>query len=163
MLNAATVPIDISLCRSDDRLSDIDTIFSEVTAAFPNIEYELDADSRTANAQAYVRVNARVVRLYGGLAFHPAIGIDALVFTLLHETGHHFAPGRRFANDPMLACDCSADQWAVTSGSETLQRISRRRLNIAKALDDLEINDFFHAGCFQTIVRGLERKLHGHA
>jgi hypothetical protein len=138
VLNAVTVPEHVSLCRSRGRVREIETIISELRTSFPNIEYELDAISRTANAQAYARADTRVVRLYGGLAFHPMIGPDALVFALLHEIGHHFAGGRRFANDPMLACDCSADQWAVTEGAEVLQRVSGRRLDIVKALDELD-------------------------
>jgi hypothetical protein len=72
------------------------------------------------------------------LAFLPMVGADALVFTLLHETGHHFAPGRRFASDPMLACDCAADQWAVTKGAEILCQSSGRKLDLVKALDGLD-------------------------
>jgi len=138
VLNAVAVPEHVSLCQSESRLCEIAIIISEVKTSFPNIEYELDVNSRTANAQAYARVKDRVVRLYGGLAFHPMVGTDALVFALLHETGHHFALGRRFANDPMLACDCSADQWAVTVGAETLQHSSGRKLNIVRALNELD-------------------------
>jgi hypothetical protein len=151
MLNAASVPDYVALCRSEDRLREIETLFSEAKVAFSNIEYELDVNSRTANAQAYARGNARVVRLYGGLAFHPMVGTDTLVFTLLHETGHHFAQGRRFAADPMLACDCAADEWAVTIGAETLQRVSRRTLDIVKALAGLDAMILSLSGDLSTL------------
>lgn len=139
MLNAVAIPENVYLCRSPSRRLDIQTIFSEVRATFPGIVYELDAGSRTANAQAYTRLNVRVVRLYGGLAFYPQIGIDGLVFTLLHEIGHHFARGRRFASDPMLACDCNADRWAVTIGTEALQSVCGRNLDISRAVNELEL------------------------
>jgi hypothetical protein len=138
VLNAVTVPKCVNLCRSPSRRLDIETVLSEARTSFPSIEYELDLASRTANAQAYARLNIRVVRLYGGLAFHPMIGIDGLVFTVLHETGHHFASGRRFANDTMLACDCNADRWALTTGAETLRLVCGRTLDIAKAMDELD-------------------------
>ena len=64
----------------------------------------------------------RIVRLYGGLALHPKVNDDALIFALLHETGHLLASGRRFASDPMLACDCEADKWAISEGAEILHR-----------------------------------------
>jgi hypothetical protein len=138
MLNALTVPTCVRLCRSPSRRMEIDTVLSEARASFPDIEYELDAESRTANAQAYARLSIRAVRLYGGLAFHPSVGIDGLVFTLLHETGHHFARGPRFAKDPMLACDCRADRWAVTVGAETLQFVCGRSIDVPKAMEQLD-------------------------
>jgi hypothetical protein len=63
---------------------------------------------------------------------------DLLVFTLLHETGHHLAPGRRFAGDPRLACDCLADRWALGVGARTLRRYSGRALNVNNALESLD-------------------------
>jgi hypothetical protein len=46
------------------------------------------ADSVTAiNARASSTNGSRLVDVFGGSAFHPAIGHD--VFMLLHETGHH--------------------------------------------------------------------------
>jgi hypothetical protein len=89
------------------------------------------------NAQAFGKSGSRFVRLYGGFAFHPLVNEDALVFTLLHETGHHRARGRRFAGDPMLACDCLADKWAVSAGAITLRRRTARKVNLLNALDSI--------------------------
>ena len=137
MLNAASVGGHISLCDTQVRLQLLDILLSEIRQLFPQISYELDANSRTANAQALSRGNVRAVRLYGGLALHPLIGADALMFALLHETGHLFAKGRRFALDPMLACECAADRWALTTGVRTWQRSFDRDFCIQTAADQL--------------------------
>jgi hypothetical protein len=146
MLNAASVGDDISLCHTQARLLLLDILLSEIRQVFPQISYELDANSRTANAQALARGDVRAVRLYGGLALHPLIGADALVFALLHETGHHLAKGRRFALDPMLACECAADKWALTTGVGKWKRRFDRRFSINAATSQL--------GAVLALVRG---------
>ena len=138
MLNATIVSDDILLRERDCRSCEVEILLSEFRSSFRMIEYELDAKSRTLNAQAFARGRLRIVRLYGGLAFHPDMNSDAFVFTLLHETGHHYASGQRFASDPMLACDCAADKWAVTIGAEKLRRECKREFNIGRALDGLD-------------------------
>lgn len=116
----------------------LEVLMSEFRNAFTEIEYEIDAQTRVVNAQAFGLVGRRFVRLYAGLAYHPLVGEDALAFALLHETGHHRAQGRRFAGDPMLACDCLADQWAIGVGARALRRACGRVVNIANALDSLD-------------------------
>jgi hypothetical protein len=138
MLNAFTLPDDVALCRSPTRAGILKLLVSEFRTAFTGIEYEIDTQTRIVNAQAFGQGGKRFVRVYGGLAFHPLVSEDALVFTLLHETGHHRARGRRFAGDPMIACDCLADKWAVGAGANALRRGSGRAINLANALDSLD-------------------------
>ena len=116
----------------------IEILVSEFRTAFAGIEYEVDKQTRIVNAQAFGLVGSRFIRLYGGFAFHPLVSEDALVFTLLHETGHHRARGRRFAGDPRLACDCFADKWAVGVGARALGRCSGRIMNLFNALESLD-------------------------
>ena len=116
----------------------LEILVSEFRTAFAGIEYEVDTQTRIVNAQAFGLGGSRFVRLYGGFAFHPLFSEDALVFTLLHETGHHRARGRRFAGDPGLACDCLADKWAVGVGARALRRCSGRVVNLSNALDSLD-------------------------
>ncbi|WP_448035155.1 hypothetical protein [Bradyrhizobium liaoningense] len=132
------MPDKIALCDAEGRGRLLDFIVSEFRRAFPKIEYEIDTQTRIVNAQAFLANGHRVVRIYGGLGFHPLANNDALVFTFLHETGHHFADGRRFAGNPSLACDCLADKWAVTAGARALRRCSGRVLNLANAFVSLE-------------------------
>ncbi len=106
--------------------------------AFAGIDYEVDTQTRIVNAQAIGLGGKRVVRLYGGLAFHPLVNQDALVFTLLHETGHHRARGRRLAGVPMIACDCLADKWAVGVGANALRRASGLTMDLDSALASLD-------------------------
>src|SRR5258705_3302772 len=126
VLNAVAVPESVRLCVSPIRRLEVETAMDEARASFDGIEYELDERSRTANAQAYARPEARIVRMYGGLTFHPSIGINGLVFALLHETRHHLAGGRRVASDSLLACDCTADPLAVTVGAQKVPIVTRR-------------------------------------
>jgi hypothetical protein len=138
MLNAFTLPDDVALCDSTIRAITLNMFASEFQTAFTGIEYEVDTRTRIVNAQAFGLGDKRIVRLYGGLAFHPLVNEDALVFTLLHETGHHRARGRRFAGNPMIACDCLADKWAIGAGANALRRASGRTMNLANALDSLD-------------------------
>jgi len=138
MLNASVLPNDIALCGSESRDRMLDVLVSEFQTAFDGIEYEIDTQTRIVNAQAFQVGGSRFVRLYGGFAFHPLVNEDVLVFTLLHETGHHRARGRRFAGDPGLACDCLADKWAVGAGAGALRRCTGRSMNLLTAVDSLE-------------------------
>jgi hypothetical protein len=137
MLNAFALPDDIALCGSPIRAGMLNMLVDEFRATFAGIDYEVDTQTRAVNAQAFGLAGRRVVRLYGGLAFHPLVNQDALIFTLLHETGHHRARGRRFAGDPMIACDCLADRWAVGAGARELRRAAGRPVNLGLALESL--------------------------
>jgi hypothetical protein len=139
MLNAFALPNHVALCRSTVRSGLLEMLICEFRSAFTDIEYEVDTQTRILNAQAFSQGGKRFVRIYGGLAFHPLVSHDALIFTLLHETGHHRARGRRFAGDPRLACDCIADRWAVGAGVKALHCCSGRRLNLSNALDSLDL------------------------
>jgi hypothetical protein len=138
MLNASVLPNDIFLCGSESRGRILEVLVWEFQTAFADIEYEFDTQTRIVNAQAFVLGGSRFVRLYGGFAFHPLVSEDALVFTMLHETGHHRARGRRFAGDPRLACDCLADKWAIGAGAGALRRCTGRVMNLSNALDSLD-------------------------
>jgi hypothetical protein len=138
MLNAFVLPDEVALDRSERRGCVLKTLVSEFRTTFAGVKYELDLRIRTVNAQAFEQGGCRFVRLYCGFAFHPLISEDALVFALLHETGHHCARGRRLAGDPRFACDCLADKWAVGVGAQALRRCSGRILNVFNALNSLD-------------------------
>jgi hypothetical protein len=97
-------------------------IFADFGHAFPNLLFELDEGSSTVNAQAFVRGDHQVVRMYGGLAYHTRLGADGLVFALLHEVGHHLSSGGRLASSNELGCECAADRWVLTKGSAKLKK-----------------------------------------
>ncbi len=138
MLNASALPDDVVLCDADSRGRMVEVLISEFRTAFADIEYDVDTQTRIVNAQAFLLSGRRFVRLYGGLVLHPLTNDDALVFSLLHETGHHAARGRRFAGDPGLACDCLADKWALGPGARALRRRSGRVLNLTNAFRSLD-------------------------
>jgi hypothetical protein len=138
MLNGYALPEDVALSFSGGRSQMLATLVLEFQDAFAGIQYEIDTQTRIVNAQAFSGRGACFVRLYGGLAHHPLVTEDALVFTLLHETGHHRARGRRFAGDPSLACDCLADRWAIGAGARMLRHRSGRVLKLSDALASLD-------------------------
>jgi hypothetical protein len=113
-------------------------VFLDFRKTFPKIESELHAESRTINAQAIIHGEARIVRLYGGLAFHSLGESDLLVFTLLHEVGHHLSLGGRLAFCQSLGCECAADRWALTKGLSSLEKRVGRTLDIEKAVASLD-------------------------
>lgn len=122
----------------DERRRLLESIFTDFRKTFPRLEFEHDEKSHTINAQAIARGSARLVRMYGGLGFHPEIGADGIVFTLLHETGHHLATGGRLAFCPDLGCECAADRWALTRGSSELKKRTKRKFDVEKAVADLD-------------------------
>src|SRR5271170_5637603 len=89
MLNASTLPGDVTLCSSKSRAGMLEVLLSEFRNAFAGIEYQVDTQTRIVNAQAFRLGSSRFIRIYGGFALHPLVNADALVFTLLHEMGHH--------------------------------------------------------------------------
>jgi hypothetical protein len=105
---------------------------------FPKIRYQIITELNLLNGQALILRTQRVVRLYGGVALHPAMGRDGLAFALLHETGHHLAAGARLPWNPLLACECLADCWAFQSGLKMLADSSGWTVSILKALSEID-------------------------
>jgi hypothetical protein len=77
------------------------------------------------------------VTLFGGLAFNRRMGKDGLLFTILHEIGHHLAPGPRITRTNTLSCDCAADRWAIVEG-QGLILSHGLTLDIKSALSEIE-------------------------
>jgi hypothetical protein len=116
----------------------LDSLINDFRKAFPDLIFELRLDFSIINAQAFRLGDKRVVALYGGLGFHPRLGIETLTFIILHEIGHHVAKGCRSKRDPSLACECASDHWAVTAGADKLLKKSGRRLRLRAALTELD-------------------------
>jgi hypothetical protein len=123
--------------RAADRENLLEMLLSDFRQAFPDLKFELQLDFKIINALALTLQGGRIVTIYGGLALHPKLSADSLAFILLHETGHHLAKGCRLVRDPSLACECASDYWALTTGSDVLQQISGRRLDVKLALEEL--------------------------
>jgi len=123
---------------SAQRWALVESLIAAFQTAFGGLNFQLIAASPTINAQAIVLGQSPCVRIYGGLAFHPLLGSDAITFALLHETGHHLAVGCRQPWNPWIACECVADQWAANEGSEILERTTGHGLNARRALESLE-------------------------
>lgn len=122
--------------RSVQRLDFVCNIVTAAKALFPQIEIRLLESIPLVNAQASAVGKRRTVDLFGGLIFHPALGPDALTFSLAHELGHHIAAGPRQYCGSILACDCAADAWATEVGFDLLSA-GRTQPTIRRAVEEL--------------------------
>jgi hypothetical protein len=105
--------------RSAQRLSSLTKLIANFEASFSSVQYRILESISSVNAQASFANGKHLVDIFGGLAFHPVIRHDGLVFTLLHETGHHLSTGCRLPW-AQLACECAADRWATTDGRKAI-------------------------------------------
>ncbi len=126
------------MMKGADRQALLEALFYDFRKAFPDLTFELRLEFPIVNAQAIALADKRIVAIYGGLGLHPKLGSDALTFIILHEAGHHLADGCRSSFNPSLACECTSDHWAVTTGTTTLLRKSGRRLRLRVALGELD-------------------------
>lgn len=124
--------------RSAGRRALVEKTIGIFQNSFPELNFRVLDRVTAVNAQASISNDVRSVDLFGGCAYHPAIGHDALAFILLHETGHHLSRGCRSPWMRELACDCAADFWAVTEGRAELQKNSFG-FAIGPALRQIEI------------------------
>ena len=108
--------------RSSGRRALIVSLAQVFRLTFPMLGFRIFDKIAAINAQASVRDDLRSVDFFGGLAFHPALDRDGLVFIYLHEAGHHLSHGCRHPCNAQIACECAADCWAVTEGKATLAR-----------------------------------------
>jgi hypothetical protein len=123
--------------NSDQRHSLLSELLAAFQSSFPAIRYQIFSELNLLNGQALLLGTQRIVRLYGGVALHPAMGRDGLAFALLHETGHHLADGARLPWNPLISCECVADFWAFDLGHKILSNSTGWTVNIPKALDEV--------------------------
>jgi hypothetical protein len=116
----------------------LEGLLSDFRKAFPDLTFELQLDFPIINAQAFGLKDKRIVTIYGGLALHPKLGAESLTFIILHEAGHHLSQGCRLKRDPSLACECSADHWAATIGTDSFRLRSGRSLQMLVAIEELD-------------------------
>jgi len=139
MLFAEQLLPDVLSCReSPERQGLVRSLLDDFRQTFPTIEFSLIPEFGFLNAQALLLGSKRLVKLYGGLAFHNRLGKDALAFALLHETGHHLAIGPRLNWNPWLACECVSDVWAVNDGAAALRKQTGYSVNIQTAVEELD-------------------------
>jgi hypothetical protein len=123
--------------KAADRERVLGALLNDFRKTFPDLIFQLQLDFAIVNAQAMKLQDKSTVTIYGGLALHPKLSAQSLAFILLHEVGHHLAEGCRSRRDPLLACECASDHWAVTVGTDKLLHKSGRRLRMRVALDEL--------------------------
>jgi|GEM_PF-5212219 len=123
--------------RSAQRLSSLTRLIAIFELSFSSVHYRLLESISAVNAQASFSNGRRLVDIFGGLAFHPAIRHDGLAFTLLHETGHHLSTGCKLPW-AQLACECAADSWAATDGRKALAA-NGANFRLEAALQQIEL------------------------
>jgi hypothetical protein len=137
MLLSTTAATGIAQDRSCARWALLSRTIEFFHSVFPSITIRLLDHVSAVNAQASRSNGESIVDIFGGLAFHPAIGADALKFSLLHEIGHHLGCGARMTPGSPLACDCAADHWAILQGLPAVARINTE-VNVGLAMNQLE-------------------------
>ena len=128
--------------RSTQRLSSLTKLIAIFESTFSSVQYRILEQVGAVNAQASFSNGKHLVDIFGGLAFHPMIRHDGLAFTLLHETGHHLSERCKLVQDcklpwAQLACECSADRWAITDGRKAL-RANGADFRLEAALQQIE-------------------------
>jgi hypothetical protein len=128
--------------RSAQRLSSLTKLIAIFERSFSSVQYRILEQVTAVNAQASFANETHLVDIFGGLAFHPVIRHDGLAFTLLHETGHHLGQECKLVKDcklpwAQLACECSADRWAITDGRKAL-RSNGADFRLEAALQQIE-------------------------
>src|SRR5208283_1433645 len=91
--------------HSCERYALLDQLSKIAGRIFPKIELRIQEANSSFHAQAYIMDGQRIVTLLGGLAFHDRLRKDGLLFTILHEIGHHVASGPRITRTDPLSCD----------------------------------------------------------
>jgi hypothetical protein len=122
--------------RSRQRLASLTRLIAIFEASFSSVQYRILESITAVNAQASFSNGKHLVDIFGGLAFHPVIRHDGLVFTLLHETGHHLSTGCKLPW-AQLACECAADNWAIREGRKALAA-NGGRFRLEAALQQIE-------------------------
>jgi hypothetical protein len=140
VLFGSSVPINqVSVRDTEERQLILSSILRSFRIAFQEIHFELCGEINIVNAQALVLDGKRQVILYGGLAFSQLAGENAIVFTLLHEVGHHLANGCVLPWSPSLACECTADHWAVTTGADILAQSGWPNFSLEAAINEYNL------------------------
>jgi hypothetical protein len=137
MLFGSLSPVTIGQDRSNERHALLNRLSGCSRKAFPTIEVLIYEANPSFNAQAFSFKGQQIVTLFGGLAFNSRIGKDGLLFAILHEIGHHLAPGPRITRTNPLSCDCAADRWVVLEGQYLISS-QGLALDLKSALDEIE-------------------------
>jgi hypothetical protein len=124
--------------RSNERYALLKGLCGISGKVFPHIELRIQEADASFHAQAYVLDGRQIVTLSGGLAFHSCLQKNGLLFTILHEIGHHVAPGPRITPTDPRSCDCAADCWAVGEGRRLFSSRGMM-LDTRSALNEIEL------------------------
>jgi hypothetical protein len=125
-----------ALAPREERQRQLQEMITDFSLSFPSLSFRLELNFPLINAQAVTTAAGRHVNIYGGLAFHPKLGLDSIVLAALHEAGHHLSMGSRSPQNVTLACECAADFWSVTEGASLLRERSGRSFRLDTALEE---------------------------
>jgi hypothetical protein len=112
----------------------VERLVDRFAAVYKAIKYEIIWSSSTCNAQAFLLDGRRHVRLYGGLARYRRLSAAGLAWIVAHETGHHMGGEPRDSYYFWLSAEKAADDWAATSGLESVfgKSLGRRYSTIGR-------------------------------
>ena len=112
-LNQAVESVYVAGPITRRRKATVVNLLAQFTKNFPQITYDLVWESPTINAQAWHLGSELRVRIYGGLARHPALTRSGLALCIAHETGHHLGGPPRDPAMRQMSWQGQADYWAA--------------------------------------------------
>jgi hypothetical protein len=105
-------------------------ILAKFQNAFPEISYDFDWLSDSANGMAWMEVSQRCVRVYGGLLRHKLLTKEALILVLAHETGHHYGGAPYDEHYKWMSTESQADYWAARIGVRLVVAENRNVISV---------------------------------
>ena len=131
----------------------VEELLDRFHEVFPDIRFRVEWKDFTVNAIAYgnngkdaagndapVDYGKRNVVVFGGMARHPALGLEGLSIIIAHEVGHHYGETERVdvkptSNSPTYShgayCEGQSDFWATRVGMRLVYNFESKTFNDA--------------------------------
>ncbi len=122
----------------------VEGVYTDIIAETGNtLEIQRFWDSEDVNASARQIGNIWRVHMYGGLARHSAIGVEAFTTVLCHELGHHLggAPTKRF-----LSWASNEGQSDYYASSKCMRKLFTEEEN-SEYISNIELDEFAKDAC----------------
>lgn len=155
----------------DNLIDEVERVYSPIVSSMGgNLVVVRKWDDGTVNAYANRSGNNYNVHMFGGLARHKAITVDAMSLVVCHELGHHIGGAPKYSSGPWggnqwASNEGQADYFATLKclrkvwGGQNTRAIVSRFKNVPKALTDACAKTFKDADenavCIRSGMAGL--------
>jgi len=150
--NNLKIPVSASFTNdgglTEDQFNEVidrvESVYTDIVAETGNtLEIERYWSSEDVNASAIQIGNIWRVRMYGGLARHSAIGVEAFATVLCHELGHHLggAPKKTFMR--WASNEGQSDYYA---SSKCMRKLYTEDEN-SEYINNVELDEYAKSAC----------------